>query len=494
MIKLLALYNRIAMDEALTQSLTARVNALQSGIMTSASSIIAGVVRTQAGATALTAETNRVDTSTAPAAGSTLGDGVRLPVSAAGLQTIVINNTANNIQVYGAGADTINGIAGASGVALPPGDVAFFECAATGAWQYDAGMGSAGMLPVELAADNVAAAGATQGTATQLVAALNRVTTATALQGIRLPASAAGLDIIVENHTGVSITVYGNGNDQIDDVAIGTGLVQMDSSVVIYTCYAPGKWYTNGAATGYAKNPQGGVVLETMQYADALTAVGASQATALQLNAAVNTITSAAAGTGVNLPASAPGLSITVQNFAPNAVLVYPAQGSADTINGQAGSNGALLLPGSIGVFNTTVAGAWQVQPAAPEMAGFVLVNAGVAANNLNLTAAQISGAVANVDTQITAAFAAATTITLPTVASLVKSLHAPTAQTSYRLRITNAQAGAFAGTVTTNTGWTLTGNMAIAQNTWREFVVTITSIGGAPTATLQSVATGTFS
>jgi hypothetical protein len=44
---------------------------------------------------------------------------------------------------------------------------------------------------------------------------------------------------------------------------------------------------------------------------------------------------------------------------------------------------------------------------------------------------------------------------------------------------------------VTTNTGWTLSGTMTIAANTWREFVVTLNTL---TTATLQSVATGTYS
>ena len=51
----------------------------------SLSGITAGTTRTQAGATGLSQEVNRVDTATAPAAGSTLGDGVRLMPAVAGL-------------------------------------------------------------------------------------------------------------------------------------------------------------------------------------------------------------------------------------------------------------------------------------------------------------------------------------------------------------------------------------------------------------------------
>jgi hypothetical protein len=57
-------------------------------------------------------------------------------------------------------------------------------------------------------------------------------------------------------------------------------------------------------------------------------------------------------------------------------------------------------------------------------------------------------------------------------------------------LFITNSGAGVF--TLTTDAGATvtLTGTMTVAQNTTREFIVTITA---ATTATVQSVGTGTI-
>ena len=54
--------------------------------MTGASGVTAGTTRTQAGATALTVDVSRVDTATAPSVGSTLGDGVSLLPSVAGLE------------------------------------------------------------------------------------------------------------------------------------------------------------------------------------------------------------------------------------------------------------------------------------------------------------------------------------------------------------------------------------------------------------------------
>jgi|SRR5579863_1402970 len=450
--------------------------------------ITAGTTRTQAGATALTREVNRIDTSTAPATGSTLGDGVALMPSVAGLDVTVINNTANPIQVYGNGSDTINGVAGATGVPIPPGDVATFECAIAGAWHFEAGVGAAGNLPVELAADGISAAGSTQANATQLVAALNRVTTATAAQGVKLPASAAGLDVIVENHSGVAIVVYGSGSDQIDDVAAATGVNQMDSSVVIFTCYAPGKWYSNGLATGYAKTAQSGTVLETMQFADAVAAAGSSQGTATQLSAGLNTVSTVSAGQGVNLPASAPGLQVTVINTGANPLTVYPAQGASDTINGEAATAGVQLFPGTAAQFNCTAAGAWTTQPATTRMSAF---NSNAATAGATLTAANITGGAADVFLAMTGTLGGAANAQLPTVANMVAALHAPTVGTSFKLRVINRSSANFAWTVTTNTGWTLTGTMSVAQNTWRDFVVTLTALS---TATLQAVGTGTDS
>jgi hypothetical protein len=449
------------------------------------SGIVAGTTRTQQGATLLSSGINRVDTSTAPMNGAIYGDGVMLPASAPGEMCVVINNTAYPITVYGNGTDTINGI---SPVIMPPNSVDIFWCAASGTWQADLGIGYAGQLDTVLANDNFAASGSNQAGAAQIYAAFNRVTTATALQGVKLPAAVAGLDVIVENHSGVPIIVYGLGTDTIDDVAGATGVNQMDSSVVIFTCYGNGKWYSNGLATGYAKNTQSGSVLETTQYQDGIVAAGTNQATATQLSAALNTVSTVAFGTGVNLPASAPGLQVTVINTGVNALLVYSAQGATDTINGIPATQGVLLFPGTAAAFNCTASGAWTTQPGTTKQAAF---NANTATASTTLTAANISGGGASVDLAMTGTLTGAANATLPTVAALVAVLHSPTIGTSYRLRVINESSGNFAWTVLTATGWTLGGTMSIPQNTWREFVVTLTSL---TTANLQAVATGTYS
>jgi hypothetical protein len=228
--------------------------------------------------------------------------------------------------------------------------------------------------------------------------------------------------------------------------------------------------------------------LGAVSVSNAVSAAGTNQATATPLTATVNNVSTVASGTGVNLPASAAGRQITIQNNGANTLTVYPAQGASDTINGLAATVGVKLVPGVIATFNATAAGAWNVQGLPNHASAFNTNNATTAAT---LTAANVSGGYASVDLQMTGAMAGDAALTLPLVSDLVAALPNASASTSYRLRITNASSNAQTWTVTTNTGWTLAGTMTIAQNTWREFIVTFTSTSA---ATLQSVAVGTYS
>jgi hypothetical protein len=84
-----------------------------------------------------------------------------------------------------------------------------------------------------------------------------------------------------------------------------------------------------------------------------------------------------------------------------------------------------------------------------------------------------------------------AAAVTLPTVATLLATLTPQQAVvgSTTTLRIINATG--FTATVTTNTGWTLNGTMAIATTVWRDFTVQITAVGATPTATIQNVGAG---
>ncbi len=67
-------------------------------------------------------------------------DSVQLPVAAAGLQVTLINDGAAAAQVFAAGSDTIDGVAGATGVVATNGGVAgkgrvVFYCLTAPRWQ-----------------------------------------------------------------------------------------------------------------------------------------------------------------------------------------------------------------------------------------------------------------------------------------------------------------------------------------------------------------------
>lgn len=110
---------------------------------------------------------------------------------------------------------------------------------------------------------------------------------------------------------------------------------------------------------------------------------------------------------------------------------------------------------------------------------------------SFTLTGAQLSGGLASISILLTGTLGGAANITLPTVANLVAALAYAHSGLSFGVRIINASAGAFAWTVVTNTGWTTSGTLTINQNTWRDFIVNLTSL---TTATITSVGTGTYS
>lgn len=90
-----------------------------------------------------------------------------------------------------------------------------------------------------------------------------------------------------------------------------------------------------GGATPFAQH---------LSVASGLTAAGTNRATALALSKDINVIGTAAASTGVVLPASATvgiGGKVTVFNNGANAITVYAA--GSDTIDGTAGSTGVTL-------------------------------------------------------------------------------------------------------------------------------------------------------
>lgn len=308
----------------------------------------------QASATPLTAQTNRVNTSVATTAPY---DSVKLPASAAGLEVTLVNNTNNPIQVFPAGTETINGAASTVGITQPPNSVDIYVCPAAGAWHAEVGGGYSGQLFTEQAQDNIVArAGGGQALATQLVAQTSRiVTVATSGDSVKLPASAPGLELVLINSGANPMQVYGAGTDTIDGIASATGVSQMASSVVIYTCTSAGAWFTEGLANGYAAG------LQTVSNLDGVVAAGTTQGTATVLppRMAYN-VTTTPVGSGVLLPASASGAELAIANNGANALLIYPS--GAEKINALAASAGFSAAAGTVTILYCFTAGQWYTK------------------------------------------------------------------------------------------------------------------------------------
>lgn len=96
---------------------------------------------------------------------------------------------------------------------------------------------------------------------------------------------------------------------------------------------------------------------------DGLTAhAGGGQANALALTAAINRVaTVATAADSVALPPAVGGQIVIVSNSAAsNAMQVFAANGTSDTINATAGSTGISVAAGKGIIFFSAVAGRWH--------------------------------------------------------------------------------------------------------------------------------------
>jgi hypothetical protein len=92
-------------------------------------------------------------------------------------------------------------------------------------------------------AGTVSAAGSTQGDATALTKTVNLVTSATALQGVKLPAVTAGLCIKVVNTTTVTIVVYPSTSDVIDGGTVNAGVNLAPFASVEFVGQDTQDWY-----------------------------------------------------------------------------------------------------------------------------------------------------------------------------------------------------------------------------------------------------------
>ncbi len=428
----------------------------------------------QAGATALLLGVNSVDTVV------TDTDSVMLPASGIGHIVWILNTTSKGIQVFGVGADTINGVAATTGVYQPPMSLDMYLSKAAGVWQVETGFGISGSLPTDTAQDGLTAhAGGGQALALPLVREMNRLTVvATVGDSVALPPSAAGMGILVLNHGAQAAQVFGAGTDTINDVATATGVSQMASSLALYFCFTAGAWYSADLNSGYFGS------FATVTGANAITArAGGGQALATPLTVIVNRVSvCATAGDSVLLPATAgfpagSAIQLVVINDGAQSCNVFP--NGADTINTLAASTAFAIPAGQVVAFTLTVAGAWQTSPSQFTLPSKYTLNGG--AGPLTAAAGDMTGAI-----EVVVEYNAlgANNLTTSTAAQLIADSGFKQGQ-AYLLAIENTSL-AGDGTLVAGAGVTITGNATLPRNTRRTFVVTIT---GAATVTVQSVA-----
>lgn len=196
----------------------------------------------QTGATQLICQTNRITTV------ATAADSVRLPVSAKGREVTVINKGANSMQVFGAGTDTIDGVATATGVAQMQSSAVLYFCVALGVWESEGlatGFGGPGLQTLSNKNAITAFATGGQASAVALTSMLNTVTVcATAGDSVALPTSVAGMSIYIANEGAASLNVFpvNGGSDLINGLAANAAFAILPGQACSFNCTVAGKW------------------------------------------------------------------------------------------------------------------------------------------------------------------------------------------------------------------------------------------------------------
>lgn len=197
---------------------------------------------TQANSTKLTSMVNRVTTV------ASVADGVLLPpASILGLSIGVINGAANLMQVFAQGTDTINAVAGATGVPQMANSAVYYLCVASGVWiAQGIGSGYAGALPTFSSVDNLTAVGTNQGNAAAAqVASVVRYTTVAAGTGALLPSAKVGSEVTICNAGANALLMYATpSTDVINATSNATGFSIATGKSATFYATSNGQWHT----------------------------------------------------------------------------------------------------------------------------------------------------------------------------------------------------------------------------------------------------------
>ena len=206
-------------------------------------SLVAHAGGGQSLALALTSEVNRVTTV------ATSGDSVALPLAVGGLTILVNNAGANPMQVYGAGTDTINGVATATGVSQMPGSEVIYVCPSAGNWEAN-GLGTGYFGSLETVSGQVgltARAGGGQALGTAITAMTAQFSTVgTAGDSATLPLATglptgSVLSITVINNGANSMNVFAPSGSTMNGTLNGSAAVTNTTPGIFYA-YSPTAW------------------------------------------------------------------------------------------------------------------------------------------------------------------------------------------------------------------------------------------------------------
>jgi hypothetical protein len=161
------------------------------------------------------------------------------------LDLLVINSSANPMQVFGSGTDTIDDVATATGVTQMGKSTVLYLSVGTNKW-YTEGLATGfagGLQTVSFTPTITAFAGGGQGSATAMTAMINRVTTVvTSGDSVKLPPAVVGAMITLINRGANPMQVFGAGTDTINSIATATGISQGVQTSAVYICAVAGNW------------------------------------------------------------------------------------------------------------------------------------------------------------------------------------------------------------------------------------------------------------
>lgn len=183
----------------------------------------------QTSATPLTAAVNRVTTV------ATQGDSVALPASVAGMEVVVINQGANAMQVFGAGTDTINSIATATGISQGIKTVAIYVCTVAGNWD----------VPITALQTTVPTALTTNGAIPPHVGHTYVITKAGVLADTLAAPTATtddGIEITVTSNTANAHTITATGLLQCGTAAVNLATFAAQAGAGLTLMAYQGKW------------------------------------------------------------------------------------------------------------------------------------------------------------------------------------------------------------------------------------------------------------